>query len=499
MKKQFENFLLSPIYPLLLSVYPILTLFTTNIYEISFSVLLRPLFFSFLVGVLIFGGMQVFFHDWHKSAFFATVVIFFLGFYGHVKSFLDAKEVSGAFIYILIGGLFIFSLLLFFEKKNKGKIVYASLAPSINLIAIILLLFPLAKISQHYIAKKIAFSSVGEITNSFHPLDVSNLETLPDIYYIIPDAHGRSDILKEIYDYDNSEFIAELEELDFYVAKCSQSNYPITLLSLTSSLNGNYIPELNEHFTPEEDDILYLFAVLRNSSVHHILSKAGYETVAFSTGFPWAEMSNADIFLSPSSGAINEFEIMFLQTTFAQFLDDIAIVDFKNIRAERYRERTRLVFDSIPDIVEMPGPKFVFIHLILPHHPYGFDAMGNAINPAQVSVEEGYSNQATYFEHEIVKNIKIIIEQSESSPIIIIQGDHGPSSDRSDQHFPILNAYYFPEHTDSLYATISPVNTFRLVFNKYFEEDYPLLDDGSYSWGPLHGYDFIQVENNCEE
>jgi hypothetical protein len=495
-KKQFERFLLSPAYPLFLSIYPILTLFTNNIYQLSFSFLLRPFLISVFVATLIFGGAKLFFRAWHKSAFFATLVVLFFGFYGHIKNLLDAKEVRGASLYILGGGLLIIFFFIFFDKKNKGEFDYASLAPSINLIVIILLLFPFISMTRHYTVKRIAFSS---ITPSFKELDNANLEALPDIYYIIPDAYARSDTLKEIYHYDNSEFIAELEKDNFYIAKCGQSNYPITLLSLVSSLNIDYIPNLNERFTPEEDDILYLFATLRKNIITEIFSTVGYEIIAFATGFPWTEMRNADIFISPPSGKMNEFEIIFLQTTIAQILDDTNLVDYENLKAERYRERTLLVFDSLPSIAKMPGPQFVFVHIILPHPPFGFDAEGNEINPAEVDFEEGYTNQVAYFNDEIIKSIETIKAESETPPIIIIQGDHGPPAGRPDWELRILNAYYLPEDSDSLYPGISPVNTFRLILNEYFGENYSLLPDKSYQLETDNNYDYTLVENFCEK
>ena len=44
----------------------------------------------------------------------------------------------------------------------------------------------------------------------------------------------------------------------------------------------------------------------------------------------------------------------------------------------------------------------------------------------------------------------------------------------------ILNAYYLPGYDGDLYATISPVNSFRLVFNSYFGGEYDMLEDVSY-------------------
>ena len=45
----------------------------------------------------------------------------------------------------------------------------------------------------------------------------------------------------------------------------------------------------------------------------------------------------------------------------------------------------------------------------------------------------------------------------------------------------ILNAYYLPGiGQGDLYPTISPVNSFRVVFNQYFGGKFPLLPDLSF-------------------
>jgi hypothetical protein len=63
--------------------------------------------------------------------------------------------------------------------------------------------------------------------------------------------------------------------------------------------------------------------------------------------------------------------------------------------------------------------------------------------------------------------------------------------------FPILNAYYFPGiGKEKLYTTITPVNSFRLLLNLYFDAQLPLLPDDSYVLEKVKGqWEFI---NACQ-
>jgi hypothetical protein len=96
-----------------------------------------------------------------------------------------------------------------------------------------------------------------------------------------------------------------------------------------------------------------------------------------------------------------------------------------------------------------------------------------------------------------------LLAASKKPPIIILQSDHGPSSlidtenpDKSNhfERMSILNAYHFPgPNPPAVYDSISPVNTFRLIFNRYFETQYPLLPDRSYYSRWSAPYEFIDV------
>jgi hypothetical protein len=96
----------------------------------------------------------------------------------------------------------------------------------------------------------------------------------------------------------------------------------------------------------------------------------------------------------------------------------------------------------------------------------------------------GYRDQVTYINKRIEHILKMILMNSETEPIIILQGDHGGPMGGPipiEARMSILNAYYLPYGgSELLYDSISPVNTFRLIFNYYFGGEYELLADEAY-------------------
>jgi hypothetical protein len=76
-----------------------------------------------------------------------------------------------------------------------------------------------------------------------------------------------------------------------------------------------------------------------------------------------------------------------------------------------------------------------------------------------------------------------ILKNSPTPPVIILQGDHGyrylPGPQQQDEAPTILNALYLPgSKGEGLpYPGMTPVNTFRIIFDRYFGEHYACLPD----------------------
>jgi hypothetical protein len=63
----------------------------------------------------------------------------------------------------------------------------------------------------------------------------------------------------------------------------------------------------------------------------------------------------------------------------------------------------------------------------------------------------------------------------------------------------ILDAIYAPGCTDSLPQRMTPVNTFRILFNCLFDTGLEMLPDRSYTYRDLtHLYDFIEVTDRLD-
>jgi hypothetical protein len=99
-----------------------------------------------------------------------------------------------------------------------------------------------------------------------------------------------------------------------------------------------------------------------------------------------------------------------------------------------------------------------------------------------VDSPEAYVDQVKYANIRLIQLVKDLLAKSTIPPIIIIQADHGYTMPYDLAIKPrILNAYYLPGNgAQKLYPIITPVNTFRLIFNTYFGGNYPLLPDNSY-------------------
>jgi hypothetical protein len=474
------------IYPFLIACYPILALRNHNILYVDLASIVRTLFIAILLTGLVWLSLNVIFRDWGKAGIgtsLAMIVIFSYG-HLHIQSANVFKEpIRHSFLLVILA-------ILYFGLVWLATRTGSALEISRNFLAytsIVLVLMSLGQSLYYdygtYQAKKVILTQEqnSDLHNSF--------SNLPDIYLIVLDAHTRQDVLKEKFGYDNSTFLQDLERLGFYVAACSQSNYASTNLSLSSVFSMSYIP-VNLSSTPK-------LPPFKETAARKTLASLGYTIITFENRASGHFDLQEDIRLSQNqlllgelnlTGGLNDFENLMLRTSITKFfLDTQLIPGFDEeglVQLEYYDhyKQTKFILEKLRDIPQLTSPKFVFVHIMVPHAPFVFTADGK-FKPDRRD-RDGYRQNAEFIDRNILPAIQSILAESEHPPIIILMGDHGPPPSKfatPEDRMKILNAYYVNQETDAdLYDSITPVNSFRLIFNHYFGESYRLLEDVSY-------------------
>lgn len=496
-----------PFHPFLFGIFPAVSFLANNIEEVLPGASFR-IFLIVLTGVLLlFIFLSILQRDWHKSAFLVTIFLILFFSYGHLYNNFKQTSLFGIAIgrhrYLSFFYLLILMLGWRWVIKHQRTATYTI---SLNILGTALLLFPLLQIAWYQIRFRSAITPITDSDTQLIAIDTNSNK--PDIYYIILDAYTRDDTMLSFYEFDNTPFLETLEDRGFYVAHCSQSNYARTNLSLASTLNLNFIQDIYD-----QKQTSGLAKLVQNNLVRKKLEKLGYSVVAFETIYIPTRWEDATIYYTFDQSKLlkgfSEFEAMFTRTTGALILLDIDTILKARLQTltdegpkrERY-DRNLYNLDLLIDVPPIPGPKFVFAHINVPHKPYIFDKNGGFLADQKEYIP-GYREQVMYINNRIITIIDNIFSKSEQLPIIILQGDHGGGETKGDfRRMHILNAYYLPEGgAQRLYPTITPVNTFRLIFDFYFGSNYGLLPDISYYSPSRDNFNFTIAPNtrvDCE-
>lgn len=503
----------------LLALYPILYLYAVNIMLVNISETVPVILVSFVVTTLVFLALRILLKDDATAGAITTILVLTFLSYGHIfnLSFQWSVQNRRGVVHIhrclllLVFSATLVSVFVVLKRRSFAQII----ASYFNLVAIVLIVFPLYSIGRFLILSSKDYPTLELVIPP--PARAPDPATLPDIYYVILDSYPRADELAELYGFDNSEFLEALKERGFYVADESLSNYNMTLPSMASSLNMQYMDAFADVRVGKEG-LKYLQYSLRYPSVGRAFQDRGYTFYQVHLG---REQIDSDILADiivdfTSSGIVyyergndssqasdNKYVPLFLQTTLLKAVPvpltfetpsfktwfSIALNQNKSLGLH-HPSRTLLSFEVLRQISGREGPAFIYMHILKPHQPCIFDQHGFVVKELAYYDDqaiwtcdpESFINQLIYINKLVLDTIDKILANSPVPPIIIFQGDHSFSGGslrlRTNR---ILNVYYLPAGgADQLYPSISPVNTFRLILDYYFDTDLGLLEDKSY-------------------
>lgn len=444
------------------------------------------------------------------AALAVTVVLWFA-----LAPFVKNRNKRGLLITILLGLFYVYGLVVDYTSTGLSKLDLTIAGAAQGAYAVVVLLAAFVVVRATRSANQlngpttflnvasaccvvVALLSIGQrsfahrrAAEDTQPVQVAVQSERPNIYYIVVDAYGREDVLKDFFDVDNRPFTEFLESQGFYVAPLSSSNYHWTVVSLSATLNMGY----HEHPNPIALD-LPLGDLVRNSQVFRNFKDLGYTLVSFASGFSATELRDADIYTRPAF-ALSEFDDVLIRAT------ALRAVGQRFGAQLLHRLQTSRILHTLDQLEHMeapPEPYFVFAHVLSPHGPWVFSdvkypMLTDAAQQAKAFHQFVHQDAPVGYREEVLalnERLKAAIQsirQRDPNAVVILQGDHGPRGlmggnpenweDYVRKYTAILNAIYLPgkDPNQLLYPSISPVNTFRVIFNAYFGADLPLLKD----------------------
>jgi hypothetical protein len=474
---------LPAIYPFIFALFPLWALYNRNTASIRFNELLNYALLV-VIGVLVVHVLLRLILKSKVSADLCTAALTIMLFYykriperirDRITDELVLRTVWIALFVCVVG------LIIWLYRKPKFQRVLNGLSSYLGFLSLCFL-----AVTGYNFLRSPAVEQTPQVVELAAPQIGRLLQTnqialaqQPDVFYIILDGYGRADVLKEYFGYDNSPFLNELKKLGFYVAEQSKSNYFRTHLSLPSSLNMDYIQALaNNSITWNT-----ISGLLARSEIFNIFNEHGFNTIFYPSGYSFfSKLGSPKTIVNLYT--LDEFGYLFLNSTLLKGLPVFTLTARQHIIS---------TMAALKDVPLSDKPSFVFAHIPMPHPPYLFNADGSPRDvftsvPSDMELlfwepREAYIGQITYLNQLVLDSVSGIMANAKRPVIIVIQGDHGPGNNGFSAHerMPILNAYYLPQGGDKfLYPSISPVNSFRLIFDLYFGSHFGLIDDIAY-------------------
>jgi hypothetical protein len=212
----------------------------------------------------------------------------------------------------------------------------------------------------------------------------------------------------------------------------------------------------------------------------------------------------ADQNLAMTDGS--SFEAELEETTIEPTLEDLLNVVQPPTHHVLHRSTALWQLDTFDRVAGDAGPKFMLLHMLLPHEPYVFDETGGypgkEVRDARTE-GENYARQTVFVNDQVRRIVDRLLDvPSERQPIVVVVGDEGPfpvrytadkegfdwataTVDELETKYGILDAFYLPgdapDDAPAPYATMSSWNTFRVVLGRYFGAELPMLPDRSYT------------------
>ena len=348
------------IHPFLFAIFPILAIYARNVRMLTFTIELPIIVgLTLLASGTLYILLKSIIKNSYKASFLVSLVMLWFFSFGRVANKLRQWKIWSNDEALFIASLLLLTIAFFFIIRSKRS--FSRSTYILNIIAISLLALNILSVTWALL------SGVTPHVQKVMPSNTKNTK-LPNIFFIVLDGYGRSDVLSEVYGLDNSEFIGHLEQKGFYVASQSPANYCQTGLSLACTLNLTYLDELASKEGPKSADRRPLAYMIQSSQVRRILKALGYSFISFPSGFSATEIRDADLFVRLGRSESEFLNVVVDTTPIPLFLyESLNITDF-----DLHRRRILRTFQALSSFSYKKSPYFVFAHIVSPHPPFVF-------------------------------------------------------------------------------------------------------------------------------
>ena len=508
-----------PAYPLLLSAYPVLRLYSDNIHEVPADSVLLPLLLTLAVAAVATFGLGRAWGEPRRAALVvAAVIVPFLtvGLIADAVSSVWPHEpvVRANLVAVLIW--IAIALVTVYAALKIGRL--GAPTQGLNLISITLVMLALVPVGGGVLGSIGSAADVRyepNLASAAIVADVGEDADRRDVYHLVFDRYGSDAALRLGLGIDNSDFTRWLSGQGFHVIEGARANYERTALSLSSTHSMALLDELAARMGRTNPDLSPLYERIRNSAAASVLQSLGYRYYHVGSWFhPTTRSDIADYVGQP------EFAVSFASTLVDQsgisalrsIIDMVTTLSAHGTPAQQ-AEVTRNQFHRLSEIRSERGPKYVFAHVLVPHDPYLFLEDGS-FDPERAT----FATQLGYANDQIRGLVEPLLAlPPEDQPIIILQADEGPypiryAGDRdafdwasaSDVElltkFGVLSALYLPGPAGQaeLPEHMTLVNTFPEIFERYFGIAVPRAPDRTFALGPGGPYDLIEITQEID-
>ena len=497
-------------HPILFGIFPVLSLFESNINFTSFSEIILPSTIIIIIIITVWIFLKKILNSTKKSALIISLLTILFFVYGPTYFTIDDLSIGGNDIgrhmYLIIPflGIGIIGSILVIKSKKELK----NLTDISNVVSLILIIVILSSISTYN------FDDTYSVEIKNMDKIINEEKILPDIYFIMLDGYPGKTSLNHITNYDNQGFLDDLSNQGFFIQNKSYANYPHTFLSIPSILNMKYLDDVIEKFPDGEGSHAIPYKMGSNNQVMNFIKSQGYVTVSFDSGWGFTrDIESADLKLCGDNKIFNsEFMIELIKNS---MLNPIYVKLFETDAVEM----KLCIFDELPKIKDRTNkPVFVFAHIFLPHPPYLFEENGEVRELTNLDFhletkenldKNAFVNQLKFTNKKTIEVVTKLLD-SEKQPIIIIQSDHGtaftfngslknwekPSNEMIEERMDSINFIFLPENKINIFSeNITPVNTFSILFNHYFGTNFEIFEDRMY-FGSSASYNLMNVTEN---